>query len=214
MTPEERIAELEAELESLASFVRKSHPQIGRDSDRMLLELRRKALSSMAVRFQSREETCDLLQFYVDQTTLKAVLIQRGSHMARYPNYWAIPGGHVDRDEHPAVAALREYREETGLEPGNDIHYLGLKPIPDYYPTYLYVSVIHGETGAEYVNGAKLDDETQDIELCEITKNDDDIWVPVIKFDSKGFGLGPNHTRLFHEAVEFLHSENLIDFEP
>jgi 8-oxo-dGTP diphosphatase len=29
---------------------------------------------------------------------------------------WLYPGGHVDPDEDPAEAALREVREETGIE--------------------------------------------------------------------------------------------------
>jgi len=37
-------------------------------------------------------------------------------HMHRNLKMWLPPGGHIDRDELPHVAALREVKEETGLD--------------------------------------------------------------------------------------------------
>jgi len=37
-------------------------------------------------------------------------------HLHRSLNMWLPPGGHIDRDELPHVAALREVKEETGLD--------------------------------------------------------------------------------------------------
>ena len=37
-------------------------------------------------------------------------------HWHKKLNCWLPPGGHIDRDELPEEAALREVREETGLE--------------------------------------------------------------------------------------------------
>ncbi len=37
-------------------------------------------------------------------------------HMHRSLKMWLPPGGHIDRDELPHVAAVREVKEETGLD--------------------------------------------------------------------------------------------------
>lgn len=37
-------------------------------------------------------------------------------HLHRSLKMWLPPGGHIDRDELPHIAALREVREETGLD--------------------------------------------------------------------------------------------------
>src|SRR5215207_969945 len=43
------------------------------------------------------------------------LLLVRRAHDP-YLGYWDIPGGFCQRREHPAAAAVRELREETGLE--------------------------------------------------------------------------------------------------
>ncbi|MDI6806301.1 MAG: NUDIX domain-containing protein [Candidatus Aenigmarchaeota archaeon] len=42
----------------------------------------------------------------------KFLLIKRANKPNR--NYWAVPGGHVDKNETPYNAAVREVREEVG----------------------------------------------------------------------------------------------------
>lgn len=44
----------------------------------------------------------------------KLLLVRRA--FAPYEGWWDIPGGFCEPDEHPADAAVREVREETGLE--------------------------------------------------------------------------------------------------
>lgn len=34
-----------------------------------------------------------------------------------FPNMWAIPGGHINKDETPLECILREIKEELGIEP-------------------------------------------------------------------------------------------------
>lgn len=48
----------------------------------------------------------------------RTLLILRG----RYPRMWAAPAGHQDDDPVPALAAVRELFEETGLEVTNLQH--------------------------------------------------------------------------------------------
>ncbi|HEY8476113.1 MAG TPA: NUDIX hydrolase [Chloroflexota bacterium] len=44
----------------------------------------------------------------------RVLLVRRGS--APYKGWWDVPGGFLEPDEHPAIGAAREVREETGLE--------------------------------------------------------------------------------------------------
>ncbi len=44
----------------------------------------------------------------------RVLLVKRG--IQPYLGYWDIPGGFLEQDEHPEIGAMREVREETGLE--------------------------------------------------------------------------------------------------
>lgn len=48
--------------------------------------------------------------------TLECLLLRRGDR-GRCPGVWEAVHGHIEGDERPTQAALRELREETGLEP-------------------------------------------------------------------------------------------------
>ncbi|MFC4146183.1 NUDIX hydrolase [Micromonospora mangrovi] len=43
------------------------------------------------------------------------VLLARGSAISDFPGAWQLPGGGVEHAEHPEVAVVREFAEETGL---------------------------------------------------------------------------------------------------
>lgn len=55
----------------------------------------------------TRHFTATTFVVYQDKTLL---------HKHRNLNMWLPPGGHIDRDELPEIAAVREVREETGLD--------------------------------------------------------------------------------------------------
>jgi len=74
-----------------------------------------------------------------DETAL--LLTLRAADLRAHGGQWALPGGRCDEGETPVVAALRELREELGLDIG-DNHVLGLL---DDYPTrsgYLITPVV------------------------------------------------------------------------
>ena len=58
--------------------------------------------------------TTDCVVFSVDEHKLKILLIERGHEP--YKGFWAFPGGFLNMDENAEQGALRELREETGLE--------------------------------------------------------------------------------------------------
>jgi 8-oxo-dGTP pyrophosphatase MutT (NUDIX family) len=50
----------------------------------------------------------------------RVILTKRASHLKHHPGQIALPGGKIDAtDAGPAAAALREAREEVGLDPAN-----------------------------------------------------------------------------------------------
>src|SRR3954452_8812986 len=58
--------------------------------------------------------TVDCVVFGLDEANLKVLLIQRA--LEPYRGKWALPGGFVHMDEDLDQAAIRELREETGVD--------------------------------------------------------------------------------------------------
>lgn len=58
--------------------------------------------------------TTDCVIFGFDGVKLKVLLVERG--VAPYKGRWAFPGGFLNMDESAEEGALRELKEETGLE--------------------------------------------------------------------------------------------------
>ena len=50
------------------------------------------------------------------QLTASLLLTRRAQHLRNHPGQWAFPGGRLDDGESPVEAALREMREEVGVD--------------------------------------------------------------------------------------------------
>jgi len=92
----------------------------------------------MKATFHERQLTVSILLITQEQPG-KVLLVHHKKH-----NCWIQQGGHVEKDENPFEAALREGREETGLDlspwlkldPPID-EYAQVLPTPDYTAEYL-----------------------------------------------------------------------------
>jgi 8-oxo-dGTP pyrophosphatase MutT (NUDIX family) len=49
----------------------------------------------------------------------KALILKRGPTAPWHPNEWNLPGGTIDKGEHPRSTAMRESGEEIGIQPKN-----------------------------------------------------------------------------------------------
>jgi 8-oxo-dGTP diphosphatase len=45
----------------------------------------------------------------------KVLMFKRSEAARRFPGYWIGPGGHIDENEDPMLAAIREIKEEAGV---------------------------------------------------------------------------------------------------
>jgi mutator protein MutT len=108
-TPHRFCAALRNEIgERLASFPRETVPLEGRIA----------AAVAVAIISDDADHAC-------------FVLTRRAARLANHGGQWALPGGRVDGAETAAAAAVRELREEVGLEPADD----GILGLLDDYPT-------------------------------------------------------------------------------
>ena len=83
-----------------------------------------------ALHYDRPSVTTDILVFTIHKGKLKILLIKRKN--PPYQGAWAIPGGFIEMDEDLEESALRELKEETGVEEANliQLHAFG-KPNRD-----------------------------------------------------------------------------------
>lgn len=70
--------------------------------------------SSTATRWQVVPRTLCFVTYGED-----ILLMKRAPHKRVYPGYYNGVGGHIERDEDPQTGAIREIKEETGLDVRN-----------------------------------------------------------------------------------------------
>lgn len=84
--------------------------------------------------------TTDCVIFGFDGTKLQVLLIERG--IEPFKGKWAFPGGFLNMDESTEEGALRELKEETGLE-GAYIEQLGCYSAPDRDPRERVITIAY-----------------------------------------------------------------------
>lgn len=115
---------------------------------------------------------------------------------------WLAVGGHVELDEDPETAALREAREESGL----DVELLGERPLTGIQngraliaPAYLDIhdiSPTHRHVGMVYFARARTDR----VALAE-TEHDAIRWLAAEDLEDPAYGLLPQMKFYAQEAL-------------
>ncbi|WP_436927077.1 NUDIX hydrolase [Halosimplex amylolyticum] len=123
---------------------------------------------------------------------------------------WLPPGGHVDRDELPHEAGLREVREETGLDPElvadvDDVTSATVDPLPKPQHFQLADVNVHGDfVGHQHVDMvyyARAD--SREIDPSDGEQPAEDWrWFTAADLDGTVDGLDPDVVEIGRRAIE------------
>jgi 8-oxo-dGTP diphosphatase len=85
--------------------------------------------------------TVDLVVFAFDGNAIRSLFIRRKHDP--FAGHWAIPGGYLEMDESIEAAALRELKEETGLDSPAIVEEIGVYGTPGRDPRGRTISIAH-----------------------------------------------------------------------
>jgi len=82
---------------------------------------------------------------------LEVLLLRRSEKSSFVPNAWVFPGGAIEADERAAEAAVRETREECGIELDSDAlvltsRWITPEGIPKRFDTWFFLARVARET--------------------------------------------------------------------
>lgn len=143
-------------------------------------------------KYEHMAVTTDCVIFTYEDWKLKVLLIRRGGEP--YEGQWAFPGGFLKMDETAREGALRELREETGVEP-SAIGQLGVFSDVDRDPRERVITIAWYALvkPSEVVGGDDADEAA---------------WFPVDDLPPLAF----DHREIFETAMEQLRRD--IHFQP
>lgn len=128
--------------------------------------------------------TTDCVVFGFDGVHLNVLLVERRNDP--FKGKWALPGGFLNIDEDAPVGAMRELKEETGLEVQH-IEQLGAFTAPDRDPRERVISIAFFTL----------------VRLADVAGGDDAAsarWFSIDKLPELAF----DHSQVFNKALERL----------
>ena len=144
-------------------------------------------------KYEHMAVTTDCVILTYEDWRLKVLLVRRGGEP--YKGMWAFPGGFLKMGETAEEGALRELREETGLEPSSPIVQLGVFSEVDRDPRERVITIAFYALvkPSEVVGGDDADEAA---------------WFAVDAIPPLAF----DHTKIFDAAMERLRRD--IHFQP
>lgn len=118
---------------------------------------------------------------------------------------WLSVGGHIELDEDPNQAAVREVKEEVGLDielfvPSHLEDFVGTDSgdlIPPFFLNRHKISETHEHIALIYVASTKSDK----LELCEVEKSAGCKWFTRAELDDVSYAITPTVKRYAQEAL-------------
>ena len=128
--------------------------------------------------------TTDNVIFGINGKTLKVLLIKRGGEP--YKNHWAFPGGFLEMNETIEEGAIRELKEETGLD-NVFVQQFHAFSDPNRDPRERIISI--GCLAVVNISDVKAGDDAEDAK-----------WFPINQLPQLAF----DHQYMFQKAVIYL----------